>query len=84
MSRAESYFNASVTSMGVLQSIIEASNKYDLSHFVVSWFHDSTFPTYSNWKCIVKTKVRNFKIMHGLIIVLIILAYISPRHVLKM
>ena len=26
----------------------------------VSWFHDSTFLTYSNWKWIVKTKVGNF------------------------
>ena len=61
MSRAESYFDASVTSMGVLPSIIEALNKYDLYNFFISWFHDSTFPTYSNWKCIVKTKVRNFE-----------------------
>ena len=59
MSRAASYFEVSVTSMGVLPSIIEALNKYDLFHFFVSWFHDSTFPTYSNWKWIVKTKVRN-------------------------
>ena len=61
MSRAESYFDASVTSMGVLPSIIEALNKYDLYYFFVSWLHDSTFPTCSNWKCIVKTKVRNFE-----------------------
>ena len=61
MSRAERYFDVSVASMGVLSSIIEALNKYDLYHFFVSWFHDSTFPTYSNWKCIVKTKVRNFE-----------------------
>ena len=45
MSRAESYFDASVTSMGVLPSIIEALNKYDLYNFFLSWFHDSTFPT---------------------------------------
>ena len=61
MSRAESYFDASVASMSVLPSIIEALNKYDLYHFFVSWFHDSTFPRYSNWKCIMKTKVRNFE-----------------------
>ena len=30
-------------------------------HFFVSWFHDSTFPTYSSWKWVVKTKVRNFE-----------------------
>ena len=61
MSRKGSYFDASVTSMDVLPSIIEALNKYDLYHVFVSWFHDSTFPTYSNWKCIAKTKVRNFE-----------------------
>ena len=62
MSRAESYFDASVTSsMGVLPSIIEALNKYDLFHFFVPWFHDSTFPAYSKWKWIVKTKVRNYE-----------------------
>ena len=48
MSRAESYFDASVASMRVLPSIIEALNLYDLYHFFVLWFHDSTFPTYSN------------------------------------
>ena len=61
MSRAESYFDANVTSMGVLPSIIEALSKYDLFHSFVSWFHDSTFLTHSNWKWTVKTKVRNFE-----------------------
>ena len=84
MSRAESYFDASLTSVGVLPSITEALNKYDWFHFFVSWFQDSTLPTYANWKCSVKTEVRNIEDnMHGLI-VLIILACISPKHVLKM
>ena len=61
MSRAENYFDASVTSMGVLPSITEALNKYGLCNFFVSWFYDSTFLTYTNWRWIVKTKVRNFK-----------------------
>ena len=47
MSRAGSYFDAGVTSMGVLPILIQALNKYDLYHFFVSWFHDSTFPTYT-------------------------------------
>ena len=59
MSRAKGYFDASITSMGVLPSIIESLKKYDLSHFFLSWFRGSTFRTYSNWKWIVKTKVRN-------------------------
>ena len=47
--------------MGMLPSIIEALNKYDLFHFFVSWFHDSTFPTYANWRYIVKTNMRKFE-----------------------
>ena len=35
-SRAERYFDASVALMGVLPSIIEVLNKYDLYHFFVS------------------------------------------------
>ena len=31
--------------MGVLPSIIEALNNYDLFHVFVLWFHDPTFPT---------------------------------------
>ena len=57
-SRAESYFDASITSVGVL---LQALNKYDLFQFFVSWFPGSTFQTYSNWKWIVKTEVRNFE-----------------------
>ena len=60
MSRAESYFHSSVTSVGIPLSIIEALNKYDLSLFR-GFMTRSTFPTYSNWKYIVKTKVRNFE-----------------------
>ena len=44
MSRVESHFDAGVISLGGLPSITEALNKYDLFHFFVSWFHDSTFP----------------------------------------
>ena len=48
MSRAESYFDANATLVGVLPSIVEALSKYDLFHFFVLWFHGSIFPTYSN------------------------------------
>ena len=61
MSRAESCFDVSIRSMGVLPSIIEALNKYHLFHFFVPWFHDSTFPSYSNWKWVVERKVKNFE-----------------------
>ena len=57
-SRAASFFEADFTPIGVLPSICEALNKYDLFHYFHSWFLDSTFPSYSHWKSIVKTKIR--------------------------
>ena len=39
-------------------SICEALNKYDLFHYFQSWLLDSSFPSYSHWKSIVKTKIR--------------------------
>ena len=57
---------------GVLLSICEALHKYGLFSYFDSWFSDSVFPTYSQWKSIVKTKIReseentrkNFVIAH--------------------
>ena len=46
MSDTERYVEASLASMGALSSVIETLNKYDLFHFFVSWFHDSTFLIY--------------------------------------
>ena len=51
-------FDKDVKLIGILPSICEALNKYDLfNHFVNS----STFPTYGNWKSIVKNKVRDME-----------------------
>ena len=55
-SRAASFFEADLTPIGVLPSICEALNKYDLFHYFQSWFLDSSFPSYSH--SIVKTKIR--------------------------
>ena len=57
-SRAASFFEADFTPIGVLPSICEDLNKYDLFHYFQSWFLDSSFPSYSHWKSIVKTKIR--------------------------
>ena len=57
-SRAASFFEADFTAIGVLPSICEALNKYDLFHYFQSWVLDSSFPSYSHWKSIVKTKIR--------------------------
>ena len=57
-SRAASFFEADLTPIGVLPSICEPPNKYDLFHYFQSWFLDSSFPSYSHWNSIVKTKIR--------------------------
>ena len=57
-SRAASFFEADFTPIGVLPSICEALNKYDLFHYFQLWFLDSSFSSYSHWKSIVKTKIR--------------------------
>ena len=70
--RSQSYFNPNIVSLGVLPSICEALHKYRLFSYFDSWFSDSVFLTYSQWKSVVKTKIReseentwkNFVIAH--------------------
>ena len=59
--RSQSYFDANIVSLGVLPSICEALHKFGLFSYFDSWFSDSVFPTYSQWKSIVKTKFENLK-----------------------
>ena len=56
-SRLDSFFNANITSRGVLATICDSLHKYNLFHYLEVWFRESIFPTYSNWKTIVKTKI---------------------------
>ena len=44
----------SISSSGILPSICEALHRYELFDYFESWFHNSTFPSYSSWKTIVK------------------------------
>ena len=60
-SRTESLFDKDVKSIGFLLSICEALNKYDLFNYFEIWFSSSTFPTYGNWKSIVKNEVRDLE-----------------------
>ena len=60
-SRTGSLFDKDVKSIGILPSICEALNKYDLFNYFEIWFNSSTFPTYSNWKSIVRNKVRDLE-----------------------
>ena len=59
--KAESYFDTNVTSARVLLSISEVLVKYDLFHHFKSWYNSSTFPSYENWKRIVKDRIRVFE-----------------------
>ena len=60
-SRTESYFDTTITSVGVMLSISEVLVKYDLFQYFESWFNDCTFPTYTDWKRIVRGKIQVFK-----------------------
>ena len=57
----ESFFDKDVKSIGILPSICEALNKYDLFNYFEIWFNSSTFPAYGNWKSILKNKVRGLE-----------------------
>ena len=60
--RFQRYLDANIVSLGALPSICEALHKYGLFSYFDSWFSDSVFPTYSQLKSIVKTKIRKFEV----------------------
>ena len=59
--RVESCFDESISSSGILPSICEALCRYELFDYFKSWFCNSTFPNYSSWKTIVKTKINEYE-----------------------
>ena len=59
--RANSYFDTNIVSLGVLSSICEALDKYDLFNDFDSWYHDSSLGTYASWKTTVKRKIWEFE-----------------------
>ena len=56
-SRAESYFDTNIISVVVMLSINEVLVKYDLFQYFESWFINSTFPTYTDWKRNVRDRI---------------------------
>ena len=60
--RSQSCFDANIVTLGVLPIICEALHKYGLFSYFDSRFPDSVFPKYSQWKSIVKTKIREFEV----------------------
>ena len=59
--RAKSFFDTSIDSLGVLPSICDALKKYGLFCYFDQWFIDSSFPTYFRWKAVVYCKIRGFE-----------------------
>ena len=59
--RTQSYFDPNIVSLGILPTICEVLQKYDLFNYFDTWFSDAVFPTYLSWKAIVKTKIREFE-----------------------
>ena len=57
-SRAASYFDPNIKSVGVLPSICDTLCKYNLFIYFETWFHNSVFPCYEEWKLIVYHEVR--------------------------
>ena len=55
--RVDRFFDVNITSRGVPPSICDSLHKFNLIHNLELWFSESTFPTYTNWKTIVKTKI---------------------------
>ena len=58
-SRAASYFDPNIKSIGVLPSICDTLCKYNLFTYFETWFYNSIFPCYEEWKSIVYHEVRN-------------------------
>ena len=59
--RTHSYLDPNIVSLGILPTIWEVLQIYDLFNYFDTWFSDSVFPTYLSWKAIVKTKIREFE-----------------------
>ena len=59
--KAESFCDTNIDSLGVLPSICDALKKYGLFSYFEQWFIDSSFSTYFKWKAIVYSKIREFE-----------------------
>ena len=52
-SGTKTFFDSDISSLGVLPSIAESLEKFDLFYYFETWYNNSIFPTYPNWKDIV-------------------------------
>ena len=58
-SRATSYFDPNIKSIGVLPIICDTLCKYNLFIYFETWFYNSVFPCYEEWKSVVYCEVCN-------------------------
>ena len=83
-SRAASFFEADFTPIGVLPSICEALNKYDLFHYFQSWFLDSSFPSIAIGNQLLKLKFARGSHVNGINSALTTQACMLPRSAQQM
>ena len=60
-SRTKRFFNSDISSLGVLPSIAESLEKFDLFYYFETWYNNSIFCTYPNWKNIVRDSIIHFE-----------------------
>ena len=68
--RSQSFVDPNIVSLGDLPSICEALHKYELFNYFESWFSNSVFPSYAQWKAVVKSKME-VKKMRGVLFLLL-------------
>ena len=68
-SRTKSFFDFDISSLGVLPSIAESLKKFDLFYYFETWYNSFIFPSYPNWKDIVRDNILHFENQPGIAIV---------------
>ena len=56
-SGTKSFFDSDISSLDLLPSIAESLEKLDLFYCFETWYNNSIFPTYPNWKNIVSDSI---------------------------
>ena len=59
--RAESFFTSSLNSTDLVKNISEILRKYDLINYFHTWYYEGHFPSYLNWKNIIKDRIDHFQ-----------------------
>ena len=60
-SRTKSLFDSDISSLGIPPSIAKSLKKSDLFYYFETWYNNSIFPTYPNWKNTERDNVLHFE-----------------------